>query len=128
MSWILKALETFRRILGEIDPTLNTASPTLRSLSSDRAELSWQGKPFVFDRRANTILRAGRVVAGYDAVRSIEIVERKDKDSRRGSTWSVILEIGFPRNVVVGITRDQTDASVAAAHVATVTGKRVEVS
>jgi len=126
MSRIQSTLEWLRRIWAEMDPRLYAPSQsTLRSLDTDRTEFSWQGRPFLFDRSSRTISRAGRIVATYDAVRSIGISEHRDEG--QAMSWSVFLEIGFLRNVTVGSTEDQTDASIAAAHLATVTGKKVRV-
>jgi hypothetical protein len=126
MSRIKNALERLRQIWSEMDPGLYGPSPpTLRSLGNDRTEFSWQGHPFIFDRSSRTICRAGKVVAKYEVVRSIGISEHRDEG--RTVCWSVFLEIGLFRNVAVGKTGDQTDASIAAAHLATVTGKRVRV-
>jgi acyl-coenzyme A thioesterase PaaI-like protein len=119
-------LESIRRLWGEMDPRLFASSqPTLRSMDDGRAELSWQGQPFLFDTNGRTILRAGRAIATYDAVRSIGISERRDEN--HGTSWRVTLETGFLRGVLVGSTSDQADASIAAAHLATVLGKQVQV-
>jgi hypothetical protein len=106
-----------------MDPRLYVPSqPTLQSLDNDRTEFSWQGRPFLFERNSKTISRAGRAVATYDAVRSIGISEHRDEGQTK--SWSVFMEIGFLRNVAVGSTEDQTDASIAAAHLATVMEKK----
>lgn len=96
--------------------------PVLRRLSDDQAELCWQGRPFLFDRRSRTISRAGRAIVRFDAVRWIRISANGDNDE-----WRVILDIGIFRNIVVGTALDPTDASVAAAHIATVMNKKVRV-
>ena len=123
MSWIDRARESLRRLWAEMDPSLYVPpQPELRRLNDDQAELCWQGRPFLFDRRAKTVSRAGKVLARYDAVRSIGISTHRESD-----TWSVILDVGSLRNIVVGTAREQADASIAAAHIARVMDKQVRV-
>jgi hypothetical protein len=123
MSWIGQALESLRRLWAEMDPSLQVPpQPELRRLSEHVTELAWQGRPFLFDRRSKTISRAGRVVAHFDAIQSIAISTNTESD-----TWNVILDIGSLRNIVVGRTREQAEASIAAAHLATVMDKKVRV-
>jgi hypothetical protein len=123
MSWIDEALKSLRRLWAEMDPSLYAPpQPELRRLNDDLAELTWQGRPFVFDRRSRTVSRAGRVLVHYDAVRSIGISANSEDDR-----WSVILDIGIFRTIVVGTALEQADASVAAAHIATVMNKKVRV-
>jgi hypothetical protein len=117
-----------RRMWAETDPDLyvrESAGPTLCRLDDDRTEFCWKGAPFLLDSRSRAITRDGRVLARYDAIRWVRISERKDEDGTM--SWSVMLEIGLLRNVVIGRTCDGADASIAAAHFATVTGKKVRV-
>jgi|SRR5688572_17166963 hypothetical protein len=123
MSWFDKARESLRRLWAEMDPALFVPpQPELRRLNDDQAELCWQGRPFLFDRRSRTVSRAGRVIARYDAVQSIGISMHSENN-----TWSVILDVGSFRNVVVGTSREQTDASIAAAQIARTMDKKVRL-
>jgi len=126
MSWIASALESLRRLWAELDPSqFVPPQPTLNRLNDNQVELAWLGHPWLFDRRSKTISRRGRAPVHYDTVRCIGISEQRDDG--RPVSWSVFLEIGFLRNVVLGTTREQVDASIAAAHVARVMEKRVRV-
>ena len=126
MSGMQKVLTWLRQVWAEMDPSLYAPSlPTLRALDENRTEFVWQGPPFIFDRSMKTVSRSGEVVATFDVLRCIGISEHQGDESPR--SWSVFLDIGVFRNIRIGNTKDQTDASMAAAHIATATGKRVRV-
>lgn len=125
MSWIGQALEWLRQFWVAANPSLymQSPSPVLRRLNEDQTELSWQGAPFLFDRRSQTLTRTGSAVTPYSAVKAIIISGRRDDHEE----WSVSLELGFFRSVFVGAAREQVDASIVAAHIATLMGKQVRV-
>ena len=126
MSRIQRTLEWLRRLWAEMDPSLYAwPPPTLRSLDEHRTELLWQGSPLLVDRRAQTFSRAGKVVATFDQVQCIGICE--NKEDTQPTSWSVFLQIGTFRTIRIGNTEDQADASIAAAYIATATGKRVRL-
>ena len=122
MSWIGKALDSLRQLWLGFNPGCapTPQAPVLRRLNEYQAELTWQGAPFLFDRRSQTITRSGGVMH-YSAIKSILIsVSRTEHEE-----WSVALETGVFSRVSIGRTREQVDASIAAAHIATLTGKQV---
>jgi hypothetical protein len=114
------------RFLVELDPTLAPPQPpTLRKLDENRTQFHWQGRPLLFDSCAKTISRSGRVLAHYDAVRSIRISE--DEADGETISCSVAIDLGPLRSIAVGTCDDSVDASIAAAHIAGVIGKQVRV-
>jgi hypothetical protein len=114
------------RFLVELDPTLAPPQPpTLRRLDENRTQFHWQGPPLLFDSHAKTISRSGRVLAQYDAVRSISI--SKEEEDGETVSCSVAIDLGPLRRIVVGTCDDSVDASIAAAHIAGVIGKQVRV-
>jgi hypothetical protein len=120
------ALARLRELWAEMDPSLYGPSPpTLRPLDETRTEFVWKGPPLLFDRVKKTVSRSGTVLATFDALKWIGISEHRSYESPR--SWSVFLQIGVVRNIRIGNTEDQTDASLAAAHIATITGKQVRV-
>lgn len=124
---LTKIWDTLRRVLIELDPTLAATAqqPALLELDENRTQFSWQGRPLVFDRRSRTISRAGRMLARYDAVRYISITEHKDGGEI--VSWSVAIDLGFWRSLSIGDSDEGVDASIAAAHLAKATGKKVRV-
>lgn len=78
---------------------------------------------FVVDRNVGTVARAGREVARIDAIRSIDIARIKDDDGPE--RWTVSLYLLWFSRVRIGSTTDDVDASIVAAHLSTITGKKV---
>lgn len=77
------------------------------------------------DRQYGTVVRSGRVLARFDEIRSIAIREQAWSDS--ATTWTVALDLARTGRLHVGTSTDDIEASVAAAHLSTITGKAVVV-
>ena len=79
----------------------------------------------MFDGRAKTISRGGRVLALYDAVQCISIIVHEE--GGEAVSWSVRIDLGIVRKISIGDSDDSSNASIAAAHIASATGKKVRV-
>jgi hypothetical protein len=77
----------------------------------------------VVDRQVGTVARAGRKVASIEAIRSIDIARSDEEDGPE--RWSVSLYISWFSRVHIGDTYDDVNASIIAAHLSTITGKKV---
>jgi hypothetical protein len=77
----------------------------------------------VFDRLSRSVTQGKRQVASFGSIHQVRIDEQPGDDG--AFAWSVNLELAGSRVVPIGRTRDGSEASVAAAHIATITGTRV---
>ena len=98
-------------------------SLTVESESPGLLRLNANGLTVIADRQANAVTVEGQTVASFDAIEAVEI-EYVDA-ARRAPWWRVRLRLAPAGSVVVGESDDSTDASIAAAHLGTVTGKPV---
>jgi hypothetical protein len=85
--------------------------------------LNANGLTVIVDRQANAVTVEGRTVASFNAIDSIEI--EYVVAARRPPWWRVGLRIIPAGSVLIGESDDSTEASIAAAHLSTVTGKPV---
>lgn len=121
----MSTFETLRRIWQELDPSLyeGPEESVLRRLDEHRTEFYWLGTTLIFDARTRTVQPRGNAPVKYDSIRDVAIFE-----DREASTWTVVLRLeGWWAKVLIGTTREQVDASIAAAHLAKATGKRAHV-
>jgi len=109
-----------RRAFGVRAITVDFESPT-------RLELRYFDLSTVFDRSENRITQNGRAVADLSMVDCIELYE-SGRHSRGTPQWIVTLRVRGDRRIEVGQVTDSVDASIVCAHIATVTGRKVEVS
>lgn len=109
----------FRRTFGERTITIERETPT-------RLELRYFDLNTVFDRRENRITQNGLAVADLSMVEGIGLHE-SGRHSRGTPQWIVTLHLPGERSVEVGQVTDSMDASIVCAHIATVTGGKVEV-
>lgn len=122
MSAIGNMIEVLRRIWEELNAGLDDSKEaTLHRLDEHRMSFTWQGQSLLLDSRAGLVLRRGVSLVKYDDVQAIGIIEHMGDDA----LWSVVLRIENSANISIGKTRDQVDASIAAAHLSKATGKRV---
>ena len=86
-------------------------------------ELRAPGGKLTFNSQLRTVLRDARVLARYDAIQYVNIFENRGDDS---SSWSVTLDVkGQLRDIRIGTFRIDADASIMAACVGDIVGKRV---
>jgi len=114
--------EKLRRLWRELDPSLYEGSkePVMRRLDEHRAEFYWLGTTLVFDARTRTVQPRGKAPVKYDSIRDVAIFEYGEDPN-----WNVVLRMDGWAKIQVGHTREQVDASIAAAHLAKATGKKV---
>lgn len=88
--------------------------------------LVWRsgGREVVADQRLRAVLSNGRVLARFDAIQSVDILQHH-RGNDTPEIWSVNLGMGGRPRVRVGRCNDATDASILAAHLGTLTGKKV---
>lgn len=103
-------------------------SPTLdiEIVEQQGPRLVWRsgGREVVADQRLRAVLSNGRVLARFDAIQSVDIQHHRGNDTPEA--WSVNLGLGGRSRVRVGRCSDATDASILAAHLGTLTGKKVQ--
>jgi hypothetical protein len=85
--------------------------------------LNANGLMVVADKGSSTVTIEGRTVASFNAIQRIEI--EYVVAARSAPWWRVRLQVIPAGSVPVGETDDSTDASIAAAHLSSVTGKPV---
>jgi hypothetical protein len=85
--------------------------------------LNANGLTVIADREVNAVTIEGRTVASFNAIESIQI--EYVVAARSTPWWRVCLQVIPSGSVLVGETDDSTDASIAAAHLSSVTGKPV---
>jgi hypothetical protein len=78
---------------------------------------------FTFDRLRRAVLRKHRILTAFDEIESIDL-ETVPIDTHR-CCWSLSLNRERGSSIYVGRTIDDAQASIVAAHIATVTGKPV---
>lgn len=99
----------------------DSKQPTLRKIDEHRMEFCWHGQTLLLDAWTKLVHRRGKGLVKFDDIQAIGIVKELGGDP----TWKVILQVARSSNIFIGRTPDEVDASVAAAHLATATGKRV---
>lgn len=87
--------------------------------------LVWRsrGRETVADQRLSAVIRNGRVMARFASIQSIDI-QRDGGD--RTERWNVSLHMGGRSRLHLASSSDATDASILAAHLSTLTGKKVQ--
>jgi hypothetical protein len=81
-------------------------------------------RKLVVDRKNATIARSGRVLARFADIQSIDLA-RLDGGVDYPTTWRINLFLSQSFRVRVGASTDELEASVAAAHLSTITGRKV---
>ena len=89
----------------------------------NRLELSANSRRIVADRVSRTVLSGGRIVARFEAIQAIEIKYHQNGDGPEW--WAVSLRLSPRGHISIGKTVDDTAASIAAAKLGTITGKKV---
>ncbi len=114
-------LQDFWRTLA---PASGEAEPSVNKLDEWRTEFHWRGSPLTFDRRRHAVLRDGRVLVKSADIRSIDVRHiRRNDDSPE--YWKVSFSTGFFAEVEIGTTRNDVEASIAAARISDVAGVKV---
>ena len=85
--------------------------------------LASEGRQVVVDNRFSTVKSGTKVLTLFDAIQSIDIQRQHNDDGPE--TWNVSLYINWHSRVQIGRTSDATEASIVAAHLSTITGKKV---
>jgi hypothetical protein len=89
-----------------------------------RLVLQHDGCQIVADKRDRTVRSGARVRASFDSIRSIDI-RHCSGDEEGPEFWEISLRLGGSSRVLIGRSSDGTEASIVAARLATVTGKKV---
>jgi hypothetical protein len=94
------------------------------TLDEWRTAFAWRGAPLTFDRRSHLVLRGGRTLGRLADVKSVDI-QHVCWDDERPEYWRVSLGRGTFSSIEIGTTRDDVEASIAAARLSTVAGVKV---
>jgi hypothetical protein len=78
----------------------------------------------IADARTQTIRIGSRVAASFGAIRSVDIRHQTRREGE-AERWIVSLSLGWPRSVAIGQSLDDAEASMAAARLSSITGKKV---
>jgi hypothetical protein len=93
-------------------------------LSPHRTEVRIGSTRLVLDTRSRLITQHGTAFLRFEQIRSIDVVhQRRDNDGPE--QWRVRLRTGLLFYRTLLVTTDDADASILAARLATITGKRV---
>jgi hypothetical protein len=85
--------------------------------------LNADGWPVVFNKSTQLISESGRPITSFSSVDSISIAHFVN--SRRFEWWTLNLNLRNGRRIKIGRSVDDAKVSIAAAHVASITGKIV---
>ena len=77
----------------------------------------------IADKRFGTVKHGTRVLTTFNRIESIDV--QRDGGSEGAETWSVSLYLNWHTRIQIGRSTDPTEASICAAHLSTVTGKKV---
>lgn len=88
--------------------------------------LVWRsrGRETVADQRLNAIIHNGRLMARFASIQTIDI--QRDGHREGAQRWNVSLHLGGRSRLHLASSTDATDASILAAHLSTLTGKKVQ--
>lgn len=89
----------------------------------DRLVLSVNTRHVIADKISRLVSAAGRTVASFEAIQSIEV--QHCRNGKRLEWWVVSLRLLSERRLRIGRTSDEVQASIAAAHLGTILGKDV---
>ncbi len=119
-SW----LQSFRRFFRRAVVARRTSN-RLEIAKDDERRLVILGRrgPLVVDRRFKTVSRGERVLARFDAIRSVDI--RRFSNRRGFVRCRLSLHLGWWSRIEVGHTGDDAQASIIAARLGSYTGKKV---
>jgi hypothetical protein len=100
-----------------------TESIEMTEQGDKRLVITSSGRQLVADNARRAFTSSGNVVARFDAIQSIDV---KRTESENGPTvWTVSLYLSWFSRVHVGRTTDDAEASIVAARLSTITGKKV---
>lgn len=103
---------------------LGNRSIEILELSENRLVLLSGFTRVIVDKRRGEVAVGKRVKVKFSSIQSIDVVHRK-ANSDRPERWAVRLHVNWHSSPVVGEASDSTDASIAAARIATFTAKPV---
>jgi hypothetical protein len=95
----------------------------IEAQSSDRLVLNANSRPIVADKLSRIISAYGRPIARFDAIDTIDV--QHFTNGKRFEWWVVSLNLFGQHNIRIGGAVDDVQASIAAAALSTITGKRV---
>lgn len=128
MPSVLKAI--LRSLLSVVGGVFTP--PELDVVQEDDTVLVLKGggwhdsRMLTFHKRYRTVKAGTDVLAQFDAIDTIDVVHHRADDGDRPEHWWVRLNLrGTFSSVSVGVTIDDADASIVAARISRVTGKRV---
>jgi hypothetical protein len=105
-----------------------TGAQDIEIIEQQDTRLVWHtgGRETVADQRLRAVMSNGRVLARFDAIESIDI--RRTQRGDAPEMWDVSLHLAARSRVRVARSTDATDASILAAHLSTITGKKVQAA
>ncbi|GGC77335.1 hypothetical protein [Undibacterium terreum] len=89
----------------------------------NRLVLIADGWPTIFDKPTQLVFYSGRPAATFSSIESIDVAHFIN--GKRVEWWTLSLSLRGGRKLAVGRSIDGVEASIAAAHAATITGKKV---
>ena len=91
--------------------------------NEDRLVLNADGWLFTFDRPTQRVDRSGVTLAAFGAIASIDVTHFKN--GKRFEWWVLSLRLRGGKTLAIGRASDGAQVSLAAANLATITGKQV---
>ena len=115
----------FAAFLRSIRDVLVGPEVRIREDSPELLSVQWRRTLTEFDRRSGAIRQDSGLVASFSLVDWVEL--RPRHVARDSIHWVVALHLGSHRQLEVGESRDQEEASIVTAHISTATAKPVRV-
>ena len=117
LGWLLECWRALAPGPDTIEPVVTVVDPW-------RTDFAWRGRPLTIDRRRQVVLRGGHELLRIADIQSVDVTHvRADEDSPE--LWKVGFSTGLFMGAEIGRTRDDVDASIAAARLSTVVGVKV---
>jgi hypothetical protein len=117
LSWL-------KRLWRLLDPHTPTEATDFIERSQHQTELRLANTAYVVDTKSRVITRNGRQFVQFDQIQTVDVTHlREDGDSPE--RWRVQLNTGLLSCKTLLVTTDDADASILAARLSTLTGKRV---
>jgi hypothetical protein len=113
-----------RKLFSAVEEMFDTTeSIEMTEQGDDRLLIQSSGRQLVADKSRRAITSSGRVVARFDAIQSIDV---KRTENENGPTvWTISLYLSLFSRIHIGRTTDDAEASIVAARLSTITGKKV---
>jgi len=119
--------EFIRSLFAEAKSVLSSVCE-IEMVSEDASQLVLQSsdRNTVINKRHRTVKTGTELLARFDEIKFIDITRHLNDNG--SDSWSVSLSLSWFSSVNIGRTTDDTNASIVAARIGTITGKKFVTS